>query len=204
MYSLFLRIKRAYPEVADYTVVFSDRWEGLLSQIGSGPRLPKDPMFSVYRLSPAHIPQSHDDEGDVFSVFVPVPHLATYSGWKFDGTGFKDMVMTKLHDRVFPGLRSHLLFAESIDPRYARDVLNYPLGSPFPAAPAVSNGEGASFYHRLHNVSNLFICGGKPLGVGGIPGAITSARATVELVAREFPSRIPYEPHSIVADRSVA
>lgn len=203
MYSLFLTIKRAYPEVADYTVVFSDRWEGLLSQIGIGPRLPKDPMFSVHRLSPAHVPHPHD-EGEIFSVFVPVPHLATYSGWKFDGTGFKDAIMTKLRDRVFPGLRSHLVFAESIDPRYARDVLNHPLGSPFPAAPAVSRGEGVSFHHRMRNVSNLFICGGKLPGVCGIPGAVTSARATVELVAREFPSVTPYEPPSIIAARSVA
>ena len=203
MYSLFLKMKRSYPEVADYTVVFSDRWEGLLSQIGRGPRLPKDPIFSVHRISPIHSPHAHD-EGEVFSVFVPVPTLARYSGWKFDGTGFKDTVMTKLCERVFPGLRSHLAFAESIDPRYARDILNHPLGSPFPAAPLVSLGEGGSFHHRARNVSNLFLCGGKLSGVCGIPGAVTSARVTVEIVAREFPAIMPYEPPSAIAARSVA
>jgi phytoene desaturase len=203
MYSLFLKLKRAYPEVPDYTVIFSERWEGLLSQLGTGARLPKDPMLSVHRLSPAHSPNPRD-EGELFSVFVPVPHLARYSGWKFDGPGFKDSVLTKLRERVFLGLTSSLVFAESIDPRYARDVLNHPLGAPFPSAPAASRGEGVSFHYRMRNISNLFLCGGRIPGVCGVPGAVLSARAVAESVAKEFVAVAPYERLADIAARSVA
>lgn len=203
MYSLFLKLKRAYPEVPDYTVIFSERWEGLLSQLGTGARLPKDPMVSVHRISPAHSPNPRD-EGEAFSVFVPVPHLARYSGWKFDGMGFKDSVLTKLRERLFPGLTSSLVFAESLDPRYARDVLNHPLGAPFPSAPVSSLGEGVSFHHRMRKISNLFLCGGRIPGVCGVPGAVLSAKAVAESVAKDFPAVTPYERLADIAARSVA
>ncbi len=203
MYTLFLATKQAYPEVPDHTVVYSDRWEGLLSQIGKGGRLPKDPMFSVQRLSATHVPMARE-EGELFSVSVPVPHLGRYSGWKFDGTGFKDAVITKLQERALPGLRTHLILAESIDPRYARDVLQHPLGAPFPSLPDLWRGDGASFHHRMRKVSNLYLCGGRIAGVCGVAGAVTAARLIAEVVAKEFPVARPYERLADIAAKSVA
>ena len=203
MYILFLATKRAYPEVRDHTVVYSDRWEGLLSQIGKGVRLPKDPMFSVQRLSVTPLPMARE-EGELFSVSVPVPHLGRYSGWKFDGTGFKDALVTKLEERVFAGLRSHLILAESVDPRYARDVLHHPFGAPFPAVPDLWRGEGASFHHRMRKISNLYLCGAKIAGGCGVAGAVTAARCVAEVVAKEFPASRPYERLTDIAARSVA
>jgi phytoene desaturase len=203
MYVLFLKTKRMYPEVADQTIVFSDRWEGLLSQIQKGPQLPKDPMFAMYRLSPNHSGAGHD-EGETFSVYVPVPHLGRYTGWKFDATGFKDRIVTQVRDRALPGLNSHLVFAESIDPRYARDVLHCPLGALFQPGPAVSHGGGGSFHHRMRKIPNLFLCGAGLGGVSGLSGAVISARFVAERIEREYPSKRPYEPLADIAARSVA
>lgn len=203
MYQLFFKTKRSFPELCDQTIVLSDRWEGLLSQIRKGPRLPKDPTFSLQRLSPPHAKRSHD-EGELFTVFVPVPHLERYSGWKFDATGFKDTVLTKLRERVLPGLTSHLVFAESIDPRYARDVLTHPFGTPFPLGPIAAQAGGLSFQHRMHRIPNLFLSGACFKGVWGIPGALTSASLIAEMVRKEFPGTNPCERLADIAARSVA
>ncbi|MEY4669526.1 MAG: hypothetical protein RL518_2225 [Pseudomonadota bacterium] len=202
MYVLFLKTKRSYPEVADQTVVFSERWEGLLSQIGKGPRLPKDPIFAVCRLSGTALRGPHE-EGELFSVFVPVPHLGRYSGWKFDGTGFKDIILTKLRERVLPTLKCTQVFAESIDPRYARDVLSHPHGAPFPLATTISLTGGLSFQHRMHRIPNLFLSGGGFQGIGGISGAVTSGRLIAEMVRQDFPATYPYEPPASIAARWV-
>lgn len=199
MYWLFLKTKKPYPEVANATILHSQRWEGLLSQILKGSRLPKDPTFAVYRVPASSAATAHE-EGCLFSVFVPVPNLDRYDGWKFDALGFKDTIVTALREQLMPGLPAHLVFAEGVDPRQTQAITNGALGGTMHGA----HGVGAGFPHRMRKISNLFICGGGLHGIWGIPGGVMSASTLAEVVAGEFPANSPRERLDDIAARSVA
>jgi phytoene desaturase len=199
MYWLFLKTKRPYPEVADTTFLHSQRWEGLLSQIWKGSRLPKDPTFAVHRV-PGSSHATTRDEGSLFSVFVPVPNLSRYDGWKFDALGFKDTIVTILRDRLMPGLPTHLVFAEAIDPRHTRDIRGGSLRVGNPGGREMGN----SSYCRLRKISNLFICGSGLQGMWGISGGVMSASALAEVIGKEYPTNHPGERLDDIAARSVA
>jgi phytoene desaturase len=199
MYWLFLKTKRSYPEVADTTILHSQRWEGLLSQIYKGFRLPKDPTFAVHRVPASSRTRARDD-GDLFSVFVPVPNLGRYDGWKFDALGFKDTIVTTLRERLMSGLSTHLVFAEGVDPRQTEAIPNGGLSGPMLGAQSV----GAGLHHRMRKISNLFICGGGLHGMWGISGGVMSASTLAEVVAGEFSANNPRERLDDIAARSVA
>jgi phytoene desaturase len=199
MYWLFLKTRKPYPEVADTTIIHSQRWEGLLSQICKGARLPKDPTFAIHRV-PALSRSPARDEGSLFSVFVPVPNLGRYDGWKFDALGFKDTIMTILRERLLPGLPTHLVFADSIDPRHSRDIL----GGAFGGSSLGARDMRDNFHYRLRRISNLFICGSGLHGLWGSSGGVMSAGALAEVIGKEFPTNHPGERLDDIAARSVA
>jgi hypothetical protein len=140
------------------------------------------------------------DDGDLFSVFVPVPNLDRYDGWKFDALGFKDTIVTILRERLMPGLPAHLVFAEAIDPRYTRDILGGSLRVGNPGGREMGNGS----HYRLRKISNLFICGSGLQGMWGISGGVMSASALAEVIGKEFPTNHPGERLDDIAARSVA
>lgn len=199
MYWLFLKTKKPYPEVADTTIIHSQRWEGLLSQICKGVRLPKDPTLAVYRVPTASQAAAHN-EGTLFSVFVPVPNLGRYDGWKFDALGFKDTIVTTLRERLMPGLPTQLVSADSIDPRHSRDIL----GGAFGWRSLGARDTLDNFHYRLRRISNLFMCGSGLHGLWGISGGVMSASVLAEVIGKEFPTNHPGERLDDIAARSVA
>jgi phytoene desaturase len=199
MYWLFLKTKKPYLEVADTTIIHSQRWEGLLSQICKGARLPKDPTFAIHRV-PASLRATAREECSLFSVFVPVPNLGHYDGWKFDALGFKDTIVTSIRERLMPGLPTQLVFAEAIDPRHARDMLGGTLGGWNPGV----RDMGHRSHYRPRGISNLFICGSGLQGMWGMSGGVMSASALVEVIGKEFPTNHPGERLDDIAARSVA
>jgi phytoene desaturase len=199
MYWLFLKTKRSHLEVPDTTIIHAQRWEGLLSQICKGTRLPKDPTFAVHRV-PSLANGGARDEGEMFSIFVPVPPLARYAGWKFDGLGFKDTIVTTLRETLMPGLSTQLVFSEAVDPRHMREILGGALGGADLDAQRVS----PISHYRMRAISNLFLCGGGRQGILGISGSFMSASALAEVIGKEFPTNYPGERLDDIAARSVA
>lgn len=204
LYVLYFKTKRAYPDVAHHTIVLSKRWEGLLRDIFKGKRLPKDPSLYLHRPA-ATDPSMRVENGDLFYVLAPVPHLGNYDGWKFDETRFKDTVVSILGERVLPNLASELEFGEAVDPRYFRDTLMSPLGAGFSIAPLLRQSAWFRFHNRMDRVPNLYLCGAGVHPGGGLPGVVTSAKVIERMIKRDFPSVQQYQvPISEIAARSVA
>jgi phytoene desaturase len=204
LYVLYFKTKRSYPNLAHHTIVLSERWEGLLNDIFKGTRLPKDPSLYLHRPA-ATDPSMRVNDGELFYVLAPVPHLGNYDGWKFDAPRFKDTVIKILEDRLMPGLSSELVFGEAVDPRYFRDALMSPLGAGFSIAPLLSQSAWFRFHNRMDRIPNLYLCGAGVHPGGGLPGVVTSAKVIERMVTRDFPSVHPYQASiSEIAARSVA
>jgi phytoene desaturase len=196
LFVLYFKTKRAYPDVAHHTIVLSQRWEGLLRDIFKGKKLPKDPSLYLHRPAATDTSMSVQD-GEIFYVLAPVPHLGNFKDWNSDLGLFTNTVVDILSERVLPGLSTELVFGESIDPRYFRDTLFSPLGAGFSIAPLLSQSAWFRFHNRMDKIPNLYLCGAGVHPGGGLPGVVTSAKVVERMVVRDFPSAQP--GHSSVA-----
>ncbi|MEN9847234.1 MAG: hypothetical protein RIS36_2381 [Pseudomonadota bacterium] len=187
LFVLYFKTKRAYPDVAHHTIILSERWEGLLKEIFKGKRLPKDPSLYLHR-PVATDPTMSVNDGELFYVLAPVPHLGNYNEWSADLGQFTKTVVDILSERVLQGLSTELAFSESIDPRYFKETLSSPLGAGFSIAPTLSQSAWFRFHNRMDKIPNLYLCGAGVHPGGGLPGVVTSAKVVERMVARDFPS----------------
>jgi phytoene desaturase len=145
------------------------------------------------------------DDGELFYVLAPVPHLGLCNDWDSDRNRFTQTVVDILSERVLPGLSEELVFSEAIDPRYFRDTLMSPHGAGFSIAPLLSQSAWFRFHNRMDKISNLYLCGAGVHPGGGLPGVITSAKVIEGIVMRDFPSPRRHQSSSQeIVSRSVA
>lgn len=134
------------------------------------------------------------DGGDLFYVLAPVPHLGNFSNWNELEPVFKERVISILDQRVLPGLKSELVFAESVDPRYFKDTLLSHHGAGFSIAPTLPQSAWFRFHNRLDKVPNLYLCGAGVHPGAGLPGVVTSAKVVEKLVRSDLAGKV--SPHS--------
>lgn len=193
LYVLYFKSAKSYPRCAHHTIVLSERWEELLSEIFNGSQLPPDPSLYLHRPASTD-PSAAVDGGDLFYVLAPVPHLGNFSNWNELEPVFKERVISILDQRVLPGLKSELVFAESVDPRYFKDTLLSHHGAGFSIAPTLPQSAWFRFHNRLDKVPNLYLCGAGVHPGAGLPGVVTSAKVVEKLVRSDLAGKV--SPHS--------
>ncbi len=186
LYVLYFKTSRRYPDVKHHTIVLSERWESLLKEIFGGKKLPPDPSLYLHR-PVATDPSVALDDGELFYVLAPVPHLGNFSSWETAEGAFRAKVLSILEERMLPGLSDSLVFAEAVDPRYFKKALLSPLGAGFSIAPTLSQSAWFRFHNRADKVKNLYFCGAGVHPGGGLPGVVTSAKVVESLVRRDYP-----------------
>ena len=186
LYVLYFKTSKRYPDVKHHTMVLSERWESLLNDIFRGKKLPSDPSLYLHR-PVATDPSVALEDGELFYVLAPVPHLGNFSSWETAEELFRAKVLSILEERVLPELCDSLVFAESVDPRYFKKALLSPLGAGFSIAPTLSQSAWLRFHNRADKVKNLYFCGAGVHPGGGLPGVATSAKVIESLVRQDYP-----------------
>jgi phytoene desaturase len=189
LYVLYFKTSRAYADCAHHTIVLSERWEDLLREIFNGSELPPDPSLYLHRPASTD-PSSALDDGDLFYVLAPVPHLGKFANWEAEEPNFKRTVLSILEERILPGLTSHLEFAEAVDPRYFKNTLLSSQGAGFSLAPTLQQSAWFRFHNRTDKIPNLYLCGAGVHPGGGLPGVVTSAKVVERLVEADFGGRV--------------
>ena len=151
-----------------------------------GKKLPSDPSLYLHR-PVATDPSVALEDGELFYVLAPVPHLGNFSSWETAEELFRAKVLSILEERVLPELCDSLVFAESVDPRYFKKALLSPLGAGFSIAPTLSQSAWLRFHNRADKVKNLYFCGAGVHPGGGLPGVATSAKVIESLVRQDYP-----------------
>ena len=157
-----------------------------MREIFKGSKLPPDPSLYLHRPAATDLSLRRPDE-DLFYVLAPVPHLGNYDGWERDESRFRETVISTLEERALPDISKNLLWAESVDPRYFRDVLASPFGAGFSLAPLLSQSAWFRFHNRMDRIENIYLCGAGVHPGGGLPGVVTSAKVVEEMARRDFP-----------------
>jgi phytoene desaturase len=188
LFVLYFGTDRAYAEdVVHHTVLFGPRYRELLAEIFAGTRLPDD--FSLYLHAPHVTDPSLAPPGrGTFYVLSPVPHLGQAPiDWGEAAEPYAERVLAHL-ERTLPDLRRHVVVRRWMTPLDFRDDLRSHHGSAFSCAPTL----GQSAWFRPHNrdprIPGLYLVGAGTHPGAGVPGVVSSAKATFGVIAQDFPA----------------
>ena len=179
-----------YPNLAHHTILFGQRYKGLLDDIFHGHTVPDD--FSLYLHAPTVTdPSLAPPGGEAFYVLSPVPHLGQANiDWATFGPVYADRILAALEEHL-PGLRENIVTRRVFTPADFSSELNAFHGSAFSVAPLLTQ----SAYFRPHNrdarIPGLYIVGAGTHPGAGVPGVVNSAKATVSLISKDLALGLP-------------
>jgi phytoene desaturase len=185
LFVIYFGTRRRYPGLAHHTVLFGPRYQALLREIFHGPALPDD--FSLYLHAPTVTdPSLGPPGGETFYVLAPVPHLGSAPvDWASQAEGYADRVLGSL-ETLLPDLRREIVTRRIFTPLDFQARLAAFQGSAFSLAPTLTQ----SAYFRPHNrdrrIPGLYIVGAGTHPGAGVPGVVSSAKATVGLVLQDL------------------
>ncbi len=184
LYVLYFGTNRAY-DLAHHTVVFGPRYRGLLDDVFHGHELPDD--FSLYLHAPSVTdPSLAPPGGATFYVLSPVPHLGNAPlDWDRIGDAYGDRILEAL-EQVMPDLRRHVVVRRSLTPTGFRSELNAYHGSAFSVAPKLTQSAWFRPHNRDPKIPGLYLVGAGTHPGAGVPGVVSSAKATAGLVIADL------------------
>lgn len=182
LFLIYFGTKRRYPEIAHHSVLFGPRYRELLTDIFEHGTLADD--FSLYLHAPTVTDPSLAPEGsEAFYVLAPVPHLGKAPiDWRTEGPRYRDRILDYLDRRYIPGLKENLVTTRIFTPTDFERELGSHMGSAFSLEPILTQ----SAYWRVHNrdpkIGGLYFVGAGTHPGAGVPGVVSSARATAGLM----------------------
>lgn len=198
LYVLYFGTDRPY-DVAHHTVLFGPRYRGLLEDIFHGHQLPDD--FSLYLHAPSVTdPSLAPPGGATFYVLSPVPHLGNAPiDWDRVGQAYGDRILEALESQM-PNLRQHVVTRRSLTPRgFASELFAYQ-GSAFSVAPKLTQSAWFRPHNRDPKLPGLYIVGAGTHPGAGVPGVVSSAKATAGLVLADCGISSEFEPRAEAAE----
>ncbi len=184
LFVLYFGTDRAY-DLAHHTVLFGPRYRGLLAEVFHGHALPED--FSLYLHAPSVTDPSLAPAGGAsFYVLSPVPHLGNAPiAWEDTAEAYAERILVAL-ERVMPGLRRHIVVKRYLTPRGFQTDLRSFHGSAFSLAPELSQSAWFRPHNRDPQIPGLYLVGAGTHPGAGVPGVVSSAKATAALLLRDF------------------
>lgn len=188
LFVMYFGTNRRFSDLAHHTILFGDRYRGLLRDIFKGSEVPDD--FSLYLHAPTvSDPNLAPPGGEAFYVLSPVPHLGRANvDWETKQQAYGDAILESLEHHL-PGLRDSIVTRRHFTPVDFRDQLNAYHGSAFSVAPKLTQ----SAYFRPHNkcsrIDGLYIVGSGTHPGAGVPGVVNTAKATCGIIAKEWATR---------------
>ncbi len=181
LFVLYFGTRRIYPDVAHHTVVFGERYRGLLHDIFQRKQLTDD--FSLYLHRPTATDPSLAPPGcDTWYVLSPVPNLQGEVDWEREGPRYRDRILSALEAELLPELRSHLTEAFYMTPRDFRTQYLSLHGSGFSVQPLLTQSAWFRFHNRSEDVAGLYLVGAGTHPGAGVPGVVSSAKVLERVV----------------------
>ena len=190
LFVLYFGARGTWPDLAHHTILFGPRYAGLLREIFHGAALPDD--FSLYLHAPTVTDPSLAPPGDsAFYVLSPVPHLGNAPlDWDGIAPAYADRILAALESSALPGLRQRIVTQRWFTPHDFARELNAFHGSAFSLSPLLTQSAWFRPHNRDPSIPGLYLVGAGTHPGAGLPGVINSAKATVQLIARDFGARV--------------
>ena len=175
-------LKGSFPDIAHHSILFSDRYGPLLSDIYKHGKLAEDP--SLYLHHPSATDASMAPAGKAaFYALAPVPHLGKAPvDWAVEGPRYRDVVLGRVRDMLIPDLDERLDTCFHYTPQDFSADLGAHLGSAFSLEPLLWQSAWFRAHNRDDHFANLYFVGAGTHPGAGIPGVVGSAKATASLM----------------------
>ncbi|MGH7670593.1 MAG: hypothetical protein ACRENQ_14000, partial [Gemmatimonadaceae bacterium] len=163
--------------------VMGPRYRGLLDDVFRRKVLADD--FSLYlhaptRSDPSMAPPRHE----AFYVLSPVPNTRSGIDWAREGDAYRDRILNALEQRLLPGLRDHLVTAQTMTPHDFEHTLRSVDGAAFGPEPILRQSAFFRYHNRSPDVAGLYFVGAGTHPGGGVPGVLCSAKVLERVVPR--------------------
>lgn len=191
LFVLYFGTNRRFPGVAHHNILFGKRYKELLGDIFHRGHLADD--FSLYLHAPTVTDPSLAPAGcEAFYVLSPVPHLGKGAiDWNVEGPRYAERILEYLEKHYLPDLRSSIVTQRIFTPLDFKQELNAHLGSAFSLEPILRQSAYFRVHNRDANVGGLYFTGAGTHPGAGIPGVISSSKATASLVLEDLRAEVP-------------
>lgn len=190
LFVLYFGTDRDWDHLAHHNVMFGKRYKGLLKDIFNGPKLPED--FSLYLHAPCKSDPSLAPDGKhSFYVLSPVPNLSkAYIDWNKEAPKYADRILNYLQQHYMPGLKESIQTMRTYAPTdFAHDQNNHQ-GAAFSLTPNLIQSAYFRCHNRDQNLDGLYFVGAGTHPGAGVPGVVSSAKATDGVICRDYPSLV--------------
>ncbi|MFX1516657.1 MAG: phytoene desaturase [Promethearchaeota archaeon] len=180
---IYFGTKKQYPEMKHHTIILGPRYKELLEDIFKKKVLADD--FSSYlhvptRTDPNLAPEGHE----AFYILVPVPHQDSGINWEEMAEPFKQKILEFLDKNYLPGLLDNLVVERIFTPLdFERDYNSYK-GSGFSIEPIFTQSAWFRPHNKSEDIKGLYLVGAGTHPGAGLPGVISSAEVTSDLIKK--------------------
>ncbi len=183
---LYLGVRKKYPQLKHHTLILSERYKGLVTDIFDNKVLPKD--FSMYLHIPSQTDPSMAPEGcESIYVLIPVPNLESSVNWAKTKEAYTDKVLTFLeNDFGLTDLKRSIEVLETFTPSDFKRQRNNHLGSAWGVEPKLTQTAYFRPHNRSEDIQKLYFVGANTHPGAGVPGVLLTAETTVKLVVKDL------------------
>jgi phytoene desaturase len=168
-------------KLAHHNIILDESYRGLIQDIFKSKKLSKN--FSLYLHMPTKTDPSVAPEGhETFYVLSPVPNQRSGIDWSTQAKPYRDAIMNFLEKNYLPDLSKHIVVEHMVDPRYFENELNSYLGTGFSVQPTLLQSAWFRPHNRSEDIPNLYIVGAGTHPGAGVPGVLSSAVVTANLI----------------------
>ena len=197
---LYIGTRRQYPQLEHHTLILTERYKGLLSDIFDAKTLPDD--FSMYLHAPTRTdPSMAPDGGESMYVLVPVANQRSGIDWDEIGPAFTDKVIDFLEEWGLEDLREEMEVLHSFTPKDFETELNATWGNAFAIGPKLFQTAWFRPQNRSEDIDGLYLVGAGTHPGAGVPGVLLSAETTYGCIAadRDLPDQWSWSTQGTVA-----
>ncbi|TVR04769.1 MAG: phytoene desaturase [Deltaproteobacteria bacterium] len=181
LFVIYFGAKKTWPELAHHMIILGPRYRELLDDIFEKKVLAED--FSLYLHAPTRTDPSLAPDGhEAFYVLSPVPNNRSGLDWDELREEYCDRILDFLDRTHLPGLKENLVVKKVVDPDYFQGTLRSVDGAAFGLEPRLTQSAYFRFHNRSEDVEQLYFVGAGTHPGAGMPGVISSAKATMRVL----------------------
>jgi phytoene desaturase len=179
-------IEGTWPGIPHHTILFGPRYKGLLEDIYDHGVLPQD--FSIYLHHPTVTDPSLAPPGkSTFYALIPVAHQGKLPiDWEQAGPMIEKRVLDEVGRRLIPDIHDRVVTKFHYAPRDFALDLNAHQGSAFSLEPILTQSAWLRPHNRDDKLKNFYLVGAGTHPGAGIPGVVSSAKATARLMLEDL------------------
>ena len=183
---LYLGVRKKYPELKHHTLILSERYKELVSDIFDKKILPDD--FSMYLHVPSRTDETMAPPGcESMYVLIPVANLDANIDWQKTTKPFADKILNFLENEFkLTDLRKNIEVMEFFIPEDFKNQRNNYLGSAWGLEPRLTQSASFRPGNRHEDIGKLYTVGASTHPGAGVPGVLLTAEATEKVILQDI------------------